>query len=64
MAFQSKDLLVSLVSFQNPEATACPEFTITPACTNTISGGPDFAGSDGLIQLQQQLRMALGRPAV
>jgi hypothetical protein len=61
MAFHSKDLMVSLVSFQNPEAT-CPEFTITPACT--VSIGPSFAGSDGLALLQQQLRMALGQPAV
>jgi hypothetical protein len=64
MAFHSKDLMASLVSFQNPEATACPEFTITPSCTNTITNGPGLADSDGLSLLQQQLRMALGQPAV
>lgn len=61
MAFNSKDLMVSLLSFMNPEAT-CPETTITPACT--ASTGPGLADSEGLALLQQQLRMALGQPAV
>jgi hypothetical protein len=63
MAFDSKDLMVSLLSYQNNEVT-CPETTITPVCTNTISTGLGLAESDGLYLLQQQLRMTLGQPAL
>jgi hypothetical protein len=59
MGFNSKDLMVSLLSYQNNEAT-CPETTIPPC---RVSLGPSFAESDGLALLQQQLRMALVQPA-
>jgi hypothetical protein len=60
MAFNSKDLMVSLLSFQHDEA-GCPETTLTPMCTTSI--GPGMADSDGLALLQQQLRLALSQPA-
>jgi hypothetical protein len=60
MAFNSKDLMVSLLSFQNDEA-GCPETTLTPMCTTSIR--PGTADSEGLALLQQQLRLALGQPA-
>jgi|GEM_PF-6604217 len=59
MGFNSKDLMVSLLSFQNNEVT-CPETTISPC---TVTYGPGLADSEGLALLQQQLRMALVQPA-
>ena len=57
MAFNSKDLMVSLLPSPNAEGT-CPELTIPTAC-QPVSSGLEVVESEGLALLRRQLRTVL-----
>jgi hypothetical protein len=61
MAFDSKDLMVSILPLQMGDVT-CPEHTIS-GCATQVTTGFAFAEPEGLALLQQQLRTVLAQAA-